>query len=41
MEVPLRGSPETIVIMSLICAGLVKLLFVVRDRLLGWQEGFI
>jgi NitT/TauT family transport system permease protein len=31
----------TIVIMSLICAGLVKLLFVVRDRLLGWQEGFI
>ncbi len=31
----------TIVIMSLLCAGLVKLLFVVRDRLLGWQEGFI
>ena len=31
----------TIVIMSLICAGLVKLLFVVRDRMLGWQEGFI
>jgi NitT/TauT family transport system permease protein len=31
----------TIVIMSLICAGLVKLLFVARDRLLGWQQGFI
>jgi len=31
----------TIIIMSLICAGLVKLLFVARDRLLGWQEGFI
>ncbi|HXZ15221.1 MAG TPA: ABC transporter permease subunit [Roseiarcus sp.] len=31
----------TIVIMSLICAGLVKLLFVVRDRVLSWQEGFI
>ena len=29
----------TLVIMSLICAGLVKLLFVARDRLLGWQEG--
>jgi NitT/TauT family transport system permease protein len=27
--------------MSLICAGLVKLLFVARDRLLSWQEGFI
>jgi NitT/TauT family transport system permease protein len=31
----------TLVIMSLLCAGLVKLLFIVRDRLLGWQEGFI
>jgi NitT/TauT family transport system permease protein len=31
----------TIISMSLICAGLVKLLFVVRDRLLSWQEGFI
>ena len=31
----------TIVIMAFICAGLVKLLFVVRDRLLGWQKGFI
>ena len=31
----------TLIIMSLICAGLVKLLFVARDRLLSWQEGFI
>ena len=31
----------TLVIMSLICAGIVKLLFVARDRLLGWQKGFI
>jgi len=31
----------TLVIMALICAGLVKLLFVARDRLLSWQEGFI
>jgi NitT/TauT family transport system permease protein len=31
----------TLVIMALICAGLVRLLFVVRDRLLGWQKGFI
>ena len=31
----------TLVIMALICAGIVKLLFVARDRLLGWQEGFI
>jgi NitT/TauT family transport system permease protein len=31
----------TLIIMSLICAGLVKLLFVVRDRLLSWQKGFI
>jgi NitT/TauT family transport system permease protein len=31
----------TLIIMALICAGLVKLLFVVRGRLLGWQEGFI
>jgi NitT/TauT family transport system permease protein len=29
------------VIMSLLCAGLVKLLFSVRDRLLVWQKGFI
>jgi len=31
----------TLIIMALICAGLVKLLFVARDRLLGWQKGFI
>jgi NitT/TauT family transport system permease protein len=31
----------TLVIMAFICAGLVKLLFVVRDRLLSWQKGFI
>ena len=31
----------TLIIMSLICAGLVKLLFIARDRLLSWQEGFI
>jgi sulfonate transport system permease protein len=31
----------TLVIMSLLCAGLVKLLFSVRDRLLVWQKGFI
>jgi len=31
----------TLLIMALICAGIVKLLFVVRDRLLNWQKGFI
>lgn len=31
----------TLIIMALLCAGLVKLLFVVRDRLLSWQKGFI
>jgi NitT/TauT family transport system permease protein len=31
----------TIVIMSLLCAGIVKLLFVARDRLLSWQKGFL
>ncbi|MGV3549247.1 ABC transporter permease [Rhizobium sp.] len=30
-----------LVIMALICAGLVKLLFVARDRLLSWQKGMI
>lgn len=30
-----------LVIMALICAGLVRALFAVRDRLLGWQEGII
>jgi len=31
----------TLIIMALICAGLVKLLFVARDHLLSWQKGFI
>lgn len=31
----------TLVIMALLCAGIVKLLFVIRDRLLGWQKGII
>lgn len=31
----------TLIIMALICAGLVKGLFIIRDRLLGWQKGFI
>lgn len=31
----------TLIIMAAICAGLVKLLFVIRGRLLGWQAGFI
>jgi NitT/TauT family transport system permease protein len=31
----------TLVIMALICAGLVRLLFDIRDRVLRWQEGFI
>lgn len=31
----------TLVIMALICAGIVKLLFMARDRLLGWQKAFI
>lgn len=30
-----------LIIMSLICAGLVRLLFVVRDRLLNWQKGIL
>ncbi|GGC77579.1 ABC transporter permease [Chelatococcus reniformis] len=30
-----------IIIMAVLCAGIVRLLFVVRDRLLRWQEGFI
>jgi NitT/TauT family transport system permease protein len=30
-----------LIIMALICAGLTKLLFIVRDRLLVWQKGFI
>lgn len=31
----------TLIIMALLCAGLVKLLFMARNRLLNWQEGFI
>ena len=31
----------TLVIMALICAGIVKLLFMARARLLGWQKAFI
>jgi NitT/TauT family transport system permease protein len=31
----------TLIIMAVMCAGIVKLLFVARDRLLGWQKGFI
>ena len=27
--------------MALLCSGLVKLLFVVRDRLLSWQKGVV
>jgi NitT/TauT family transport system permease protein len=30
-----------LIVMALICAGLVRLLFVARDRLLGWQEGIL
>jgi NitT/TauT family transport system permease protein len=30
-----------LIIMAILCAGIVRLLFVVRDRLLSWQEGFI
>jgi NitT/TauT family transport system permease protein len=30
-----------LIVMALICAGLVRLLFVVRERLLGWQKGII
>ncbi|MCP1845610.1 NitT/TauT family transport system permease protein [Bradyrhizobium sp. USDA 4524] len=30
-----------LIIMAILCAGLIRLLFVVRDRLLSWQEGFI
>ena len=31
----------TLLIMAVLCAGIVKLLFVARDRLMGWQKGFI
>ena len=30
-----------LIIMALLCSGLVKLLFVVRDRLLSWQKGVV
>jgi NitT/TauT family transport system permease protein len=30
-----------LLIMAVLCAGIIRLLFVARDRLLGWQEGFI
>lgn len=30
-----------LLIMALLCAGIIRLLFVVRDRLLDWQQGFI
>lgn len=30
-----------LIIMALLCAGLVKLLFMVRDRLLAWQKGLL
>jgi NitT/TauT family transport system permease protein len=30
-----------LLIMAVLCAGIVRLLFVVRDRLLSWQKGFI
>jgi NitT/TauT family transport system permease protein len=31
----------TLVIMALLCLGIVKMLFVGRDRLLSWQRGTI
>lgn len=31
----------TLIIMALLCAGIVKLLFVGRDRLLAWQKGIL
>lgn len=30
-----------LIIMALLCSGLVKLLFVVRDRVLAWQKGVV
>ncbi len=30
-----------LLVMALLCAGLVKLLFIIRDRLLGWQKGIL
>jgi NitT/TauT family transport system permease protein len=31
----------TLLIMAILCSGIVRLLFVARDRLLVWQKGFI
>jgi len=31
----------TLLIMALLCSGVIRLLFLVRDRLLVWQKGFI
>jgi NitT/TauT family transport system permease protein len=31
----------TLLIMAVLCSGIVRLLFVGRDRLLNWQKGFI
>lgn len=31
----------TLLIMAVLCSGIVRLLFVARDRLLAWQKGFI
>jgi len=30
-----------LVIMALICSSLVKILFLLRDRLLSWQKGLV
>ncbi|NGO64952.1 ABC transporter permease subunit [Rhizobium daejeonense] len=30
-----------LIVMALICAGLVRLQFILRDRLLGWQKGIL
>ncbi len=30
-----------LVVMAMLCSGLVKLLFVIRDRLLSWQKGVV
>jgi NitT/TauT family transport system permease protein len=30
-----------LLIMAVLCAGIIRLLFVARDRLLNWQQGFI
>jgi NitT/TauT family transport system permease protein len=30
-----------LLVMAFVCSGLVKLLFLVRDRLLAWQKGLV